>query len=126
MTTKLTRMTNMMVIFITRDNTGANELGQSFTPKVPETTMPKRGRCSDECGGAGGRWVERVEVTRAIAPGDHVPGLQILHRKAKRIKFNGTIIVGGETTNRNKIFNNVRGHQNIVKDKVTMWKRKSV
>ena len=110
MTTKLTRMTNMMVIFITRDNTGANELGQSFTPKVPETTMPKRGRCSDECGGAGGRWVERVEVTRAIAPSDHVLGLQILHTKAKRIKFNGTIIIGGETANGNQILNNVGRH----------------
>jgi hypothetical protein len=50
---------------------------------------------------AGGWWVERVEVARAIAPGDHVPGLQILHRKAKRIKFNGTVVVGGKTTDRN-------------------------
>lgn len=45
--------------------------------------------------------MERVEVTGAIAPGDHVPGLQILHRKAKGIKFNGAIIVGGEATNGN-------------------------
>jgi len=29
------------IIFITRDNTGANKLRQSFTPKMPETTMPK-------------------------------------------------------------------------------------
>jgi hypothetical protein len=89
-------MTYMVeIIFITRDNTGANKFGQSFTPKMPETTMPKRSGCSDGCGGAGGEWKERVEVARAIAPGDHVPGLQILHRKAKRIKFNGTIIIDG-------------------------------
>ena len=63
------------IIFITRDNTGANKLGQSFTPKMPETTMPKRSGCGDECRGAGGGWIERVEVARAIAPGDHVPSV---------------------------------------------------
>jgi hypothetical protein len=104
-------MTYMEFIFIIGDNTGADELGQSFTPKMTETTMPKRGGCSDESGGAGGRWEEWVEVARAIAPGDHVPGVQILHRKAKGIKFNGTIIWR---------------HQNIIKSKITMRKRKDV
>jgi hypothetical protein len=73
----------MEIIFITRNNTGADKLGQSFTPKMSETTMPKRGGCGDERGGAGGGWLERIEVARAIAPGDHVPGLQILHKRPK-------------------------------------------
>ena len=72
--------------------------------------MPKGGGCGEEGGGAG-RWcIERVEVAGAIAPGDHVPGLQILHRKAKRIKLNGAVIVGGETTDRNQILNDFGRH----------------
>jgi hypothetical protein len=54
--------------------------------------------------------MERVEVTGAIAPGDHVPGLQVLHRKAKRIKLDGAVIIGGKTTNRNQILNDVGRH----------------
>jgi hypothetical protein len=42
MMTELARMTYMVeIIFITRDDTGANKLGQSFTPKMPEMMMPK-------------------------------------------------------------------------------------
>jgi hypothetical protein len=102
MATKLARMTYVVdIIFITGNDTGANKFGQSFTPKVTETAMPKGGGCSEERRGVGGGCIERVEVTGAIAPGDHVPGLQILHRKAKRIKLNGAVIVGGKTTNGN-------------------------
>lgn len=102
MTTKLARMTYVVdIIFITGNDTGGNKFGQSFTPKMTETTMPKGGGCSEERRGGGGGCIEWVEVTGAIAPGDHVPGLQILHRKAKGIKLNGAIIVGGKATNRN-------------------------
>jgi len=102
MATKLARMTYVVdIIFITGNDTRANKFGQSFTPKVTEMAMPKGGGCSEERRGVGGGCIERVEVTRAIAPGDHVPGLQILHRKAKRIKLNGAVIVGGKTTNGN-------------------------
>jgi hypothetical protein len=59
MTAKLARMTDMInIIFITRNNTGANKFGQSFTPKVTETAMLKGGGCSDERGGGGGRCIE--------------------------------------------------------------------
>jgi hypothetical protein len=74
--TELARMTYVVdIIFIAGDNTGANEFGHCFTPKMAEAPMPKRGRCCDEGGGAGGGWEERIEVARAIAPGDHVPGV---------------------------------------------------
>jgi hypothetical protein len=54
-------MTYMVeIIFIAGDNSGADEFGHSFMPKMSETTMPKRGRCSDESGGVGGRWEEWV------------------------------------------------------------------
>jgi len=73
---ELASMTQMMkIIFITRDDTGANKFGQSFTPKMTETAMPKGGGCGEEHGGAGGGCIEWVKVTGAIAPGDHVPGL---------------------------------------------------
>jgi hypothetical protein len=98
------------IIFITWNDTGTNEFGQSFTPKMTETAMAKGGGGGEERRGAGGGCIERVEVTGAIAPGDHVPDLQILHTKAKRIKLDGAIIVGGKTTNRNQILNNVGGH----------------
>ena len=75
---------------------------------MTETLMPKGGGCSEEGGGAGGWCIERVEVAGAIAPGDHVPGLQILHRKTKQIKFDGAIIIGGKTTNGNQFLKDVR------------------
>ena len=93
---------------------------------MPETMMPKGSGSSEECGGAGGGGVERVEVARAIAPGDHIPSVQVLHRKAKRIKFDGTVIIGGKTTDRNQILNNVGRHQNIVKNKIATQERKGV
>ena len=62
--------------------------------------------------------MEWIEVARAIALGDHVPSVQILHRKTKRIKFDGIVIIGGKTMNRNQILNNVGRHQNIVKNKI--------
>jgi hypothetical protein len=113
------------VIFITRNNTGADKFGQSFTPKVTETAMPKGGGCSDERGGAGGRCIERVEVTGAIAPGDHISGLQILHRETKWIKFNGTIIVCGKTTNGNKVLNNVGDTRTLLRARLRCGQEKT-
>jgi hypothetical protein len=81
--------------------------------------MPKGGRGSSgsEGGGAGGRWnEERVKVTRTIAPGDHAPGLKILHRKTKRIKLNGTVVISGKAANGNQILNNARSDKNIRKN----------
>jgi hypothetical protein len=89
------------IIFITGNDTGGNKFVQSLTPKMTEMAMPQGGGCSEECRGAGGGCIERVEITGAIAHGDHVPGLQILHRKAKGIKLNGAIIVGGKMMNKN-------------------------
>ena len=91
---------------------------------VTEAAMPEGGgRCNSEGGGAGGAGgcgrEERVEITRAIAPGDHAPCLEVLHRKAKWVKLDGTIIISGETTDRNQVLNNVRRDQDIRKKKRT-------
>ena len=58
--------------------------------------------------------MKRIKVTTAIAPDDHVPGLKILHRKAKRVKFDRTMIVNSEATNRNQVLNERRSDNNIV------------
>jgi hypothetical protein len=113
-----------MFRFITSDGLGANELGQSIKTDMTETTTPQ-GRCHSNGGcAAGGGREERVEVTRAIAPGDHVPSLKIFHRKTKGIKLDRTIVINGKTTNRNQILNNARGHENIIKNKRTPWSSK--
>ena len=71
---------------------------------MTKAAVPKRsGRRGGGEGSGGAGWCgkERVEVTRAIAPGDHAPSLEILHRKAKGVKFNRTIVVSGKVTHRN-------------------------
>jgi hypothetical protein len=45
---------------------------------------------------AGGRRLERVEWPHAVTASERGPGGQILHRKNKGVKFNGTRIVGGD------------------------------
>ena len=78
--------------------------------EVTKAAMPEGGGgcCDSEGGSTSWRWTkEWVEVTRAIAPGDHALCLKVLHREAKRVKFNGTIIISGETTYGNQILNNV-------------------
>ena len=55
--------------------------------RVPEASMPKRRRGNGDkrlsC-----RELERIQRPGAIAPDDHVPGLEILHRTARGVKFN--------------------------------------
>lgn len=100
MATELACMTYMVdIIFMTRNDTETQELGQSFTTKMPETMMPKGGECRDECGGASGWQIEWVEVTQAITPDDHMPSMQVLHRMANSIKLNEAITIDGETMN---------------------------
>ena len=71
-------------------------------------------RCRCRC------WkVQRVERSGAIVPGDHVLILKILHRATKGVKLNEIGIIGSETTNINKILNQVRCKKNIMKMKRT-------
>jgi hypothetical protein len=72
-------MTNMIIVaLIIGNNIGTNELGQCLMTDVTKVAMPEGGgRCDGSEGDMAGWcwWKERVEVTRAIAPGDHAPRL---------------------------------------------------
>ena len=50
------------------------------------------------------RPLEGVEVTRTIAPDDHVLGAKVLHRETKRIKLNRNKFISSELACRNKFF----------------------
>jgi hypothetical protein len=50
-----------------------------------------------------------------IAANDHVLGAKVLNRETKRVKFNGTMVISSETTNRNQILDKVGNYQNIGK-----------
>ena len=58
--------------------------------------------------------MKRVEWLGVVTSGERGPGGQILDRKTRRLKLNGTGIVGGEPTNRKEIVSDVRGNENIV------------
>ena len=68
--------------------------------------MPKSSINTGDKGGGGGQ-LQRVEGTGAIAPGDHSPGLKILHRTTSGIKLNGTIVVRSKLAYKNEILNKV-------------------
>jgi hypothetical protein len=72
-------------------------------------------------GDQGGRWrrvdggrLERVDGLSAVTAREQVPGGQILHRKTRGVKLNGTRIVGGEPTNRKEIIGDVWGYENVI------------
>jgi hypothetical protein len=65
-------------------------------------------------GRTGGRRAERVEGLDAVISGEWDPGGQILHRKTRSVKLNGTGIVGSEPTNRKEIVSDVRGDKNVI------------
>jgi hypothetical protein len=46
---------------------------------------------------------EGVEIATTIAAKIHVPRLLVFDRKTTSVKFNGTIIVTGELTNRKEV-----------------------
>jgi hypothetical protein len=56
-----------------------------------------------------------VQLVRTIVPDDHIPGLEVLHRDAIRVKFNRNKIVSCKAVDRYKILNDIRRNQNIIK-----------
>lgn len=68
---------------------------------------------------------KRVEGARAIAPGDHVLGPEVLHRKTKGVKFNRARLIDGELTNGNKVGNKFGRNKNIIQAKLTNRRRAS-
>jgi hypothetical protein len=62
----------------------------------------------------GGGRPEHVEGPDAVTSGNRGPGGQILHRKTRGVKLNGTRIVDGEPTNKNEIMGDMWGYENVV------------
>jgi hypothetical protein len=51
---------------------------------------------------------------RAVTSGEWSPGGQILHKKTRGVKLNGTRVVDGEPMNIKKIMSDMRGYENVV------------
>jgi hypothetical protein len=68
----------------------------------------------------GGRLVgqDGVEWTRATASLDHVPGLKVLNRQTKGVKFNRNEIIDSELTNKRQIFKYIQNNKKIIKSKI--------
>jgi hypothetical protein len=62
----------------------------------------------------GGGRAECVEWPRTVTAGERSPEGQILHRKTRGVKLNGTRIAHGEPTNKKEIMGDVWGYENIV------------
>ena len=116
----------------TRYDRAASQLGQYISTGVTETVVPRsrargdvgrRGRPGNGAGGrrrdssGGGGEPKSVQRPRAVTSGEKGPGGEILHRQTKRVKLNGTRIVGGEPTNREKIMNYTRSNKDILEVK---------
>lgn len=56
-----------------------------------------------------------IEVARAIAAKNLLAGAKVLHRKTRRVKFDGTIIISSKLANRNEIFNELWSYKSISK-----------
>jgi hypothetical protein len=88
---------------------------------VTETTVTSVGGCdsgekgSCRCGGVGAKG---VEVTDTIATKNLSPSMKVPYRETKRVKFHGNRVVSSEMTNGNKIFNNGRNKNYIIKREV--------
>jgi hypothetical protein len=87
---------------------------------VTKATMPnimRDGGCGES---TGCRMLEIIKLTRTIASKKFTPRKKVPHRKTKRIKIDGAIIISSELMNGDKIFNNARYNKNIAKMKRTV------
>jgi hypothetical protein len=78
---------------------------------MTEATMPnivRGGGCGESTGPC------------TIASKKFTPRKKVPHRKTKRIKIDGAIIISSELTNEDKFFNNARCNKNIAKMKRTV------
>jgi hypothetical protein len=77
----------------------------SMTDGITSNFITIDGRSSGDSGNKGTRhqgtsWSTKgLEGPGAIVPSDHAPGIKILHRKAKRVKFDRTIVIRSKLAN---------------------------
>jgi len=116
-----------MICFSTSDVFILAKRGNNGWSWVTKTLMPQRGRGSKEGVGSGRRCSsDGVQVANTIAAKNHVSRLEVLHRKTKGIKLNGTIVIARELTNGKKVANNGWDDKDIVQNKVRCcgWKKR--
>ena len=84
---------------------------------MTKATMPEGGGGSDQESqtGRSGWRQQMVEIARTIAPGNHAPGVKILHRRTKWIKLDRTITINGKVTNLNQVFHYLWSDKNVLK-----------
>jgi hypothetical protein len=71
---------------------------------MAKTPMPQVVGDGKGCGGGVGVISEEgVEVAGAIRPHDNLPGVKILQRKTKWVKFNGAVVVTDKFSSGTKI-----------------------
>lgn len=56
---------------------------------------------------------DMIEITRAISVEGHEVGLEILHRKIKRVKLNRTRVITGKLMDRDEIFGDFGSYMGI-------------
>ena len=105
MTPKLTRKADGRTAITGTHREDGSELAEGVTTWMTEATVPEGGGGGGEQGVSSNRKVQWVERPRAIAPDDHFPGQEILHRTTRRVKLHRTVVIRSELTNRNKILN---------------------
>ncbi|GKF53688.1 hypothetical protein Tco_0160598, partial [Tanacetum coccineum] len=90
---------------------------------MTEALVPHGSTCEEESSRGSLRLGNWIDITRAVTSKEDITSQEILHRKTKRVKFYSTIIVPSKLTNRNEIFNDIEGYQNIMTMKGAMNKR---
>ena len=108
MTPKLTRMTDGGPTITGTRREDGGKLAEGFATWMTEATVPEGDGGGGEQGVSSSWKVQWVERPGAIAPDDHFPGQEILHRTTRRVKLHRAIVIGSELTNRNKILNKWR------------------
>jgi hypothetical protein len=96
---KLTRMTKIMLYFITTDGRTMTKNVNGGGAGMTKTMMPKVGG-----DGEAGVWSRRcsgdgVKVTNTIAAKHHATSQDIFDRKTKSVKFDRTVVVPSELMN---------------------------
>jgi hypothetical protein len=71
---------------------------------VIEATMSNIVRGGGSGESTGRRVLERIKLPRTIASKKLKPRKKVPHRKNKKVKIDGAIIISSELTNRDKIF----------------------
>ncbi|GJX26080.1 hypothetical protein Tco_0232376 [Tanacetum coccineum] len=90
---------------------------------MSEALMQRRSTCREKSNRKSWRLGNWIEIARTVTSKEDMTSQVILHRKTKGVKFNGTIIIPSELTNRNEIFNYIGGYKNIMKMKRAMMGR---